>query len=49
MSTLTNDFQFDADFKSPNPEYKSSVNFHGWLNKENAYLFNTKVGIHFRR
>lgn len=46
MSTLTNEIKFDADFNSPNPEYKSSVNFHGWSEKENTYLFDTKVCVH---
>ncbi|VVC28237.1 Vitellinogen, open beta-sheet,von Willebrand factor, type D domain,Lipid transport protein, N- [Cinara cedri] len=43
MNTLTNDIQFDANFNSPNTEYKSSINFHGWSNKENTYLFDTKL------
>lgn len=49
MSTLTNDIKFDADFKSPNPEYTSSVNFHGWSKNNNMYLFDTKVRVRLFR
>lgn len=45
MSTLTNDIKVYADFKSPNPDYTSSVNVHGWSNKKNTYLFDTKVCV----
>lgn len=47
MAIVTNDFTFNMELDSPNPTYKSFMNVHGWLEKENTYSFDTKVYVQF--
>lgn len=43
LNAATDDVMFNANFDSPNPKYKSSMNVRGWSEKENSYLLDTKV------
>lgn len=45
MNILTDDITCNITFDSPNPEYKSFMNVHGWSETRNAYLFDTKVNF----
>ncbi|CAH1725498.1 unnamed protein product [Aphis gossypii] len=40
---LTNDITCNINFDSPNPENKSYMLVHGWLESRNTYAFDTKV------
>lgn len=47
MAIKTDDITLNMQFNSPNPKYKSFMNVHGWLEKENTYSFDTKVCVQF--
>lgn len=43
MNILADDITYTVNFDSPNPEYKSQLMVHGWLETKNTYSLDTKV------
>ncbi|XP_026815483.1 apolipophorins [Rhopalosiphum maidis] len=43
MNVLTDDIAFNINYDSPNPEYKSYMIVHGWLEARNTYAIDTNV------
>lgn len=45
MAIVTDDVKFNMQFDTPNPQYKSFMNVHGWIENENTYSIDTKVCV----